>query len=464
MENSNLTYQQKIFRYIESKKVQLDYEEQIFEILEGDVSKYLNMALKNQLNEKAAEEAIQRSCPINILRKIVDKLSKIYSKGVLRIANNPNNQELVDKYSLVVDDFFTEANHQFNAYKRCGIEIYHDVDSEEIGFRTIPSYLYLVHSSDLVNPLKMTEFIKVFADKYLIYTDESLVAYDMNGSEVPTKSGGINEYGIIPFAYISRSKYKIMPISDSDMKQMSILFPTLLSDLNFSIKYLTNPIVYGVDVDCGNLVRNPNVFWSFKTLEDGKTPSIGSITPDADINGILSNVKEQMSFWLETKNIKADAIGIGTTDSSSSGLALLIRNIDTTEDRNQQITYFKKLEQDFWERLAKIHNYLADIGAIKDRRKFTEDFTVTVKFPMQKPIEDRQQMVERLKLEVDSGFNSRENAIKELNPDMPQEQIDDLLEDIDEDLVYTPKKPMGDNTMIDKENMDGEEMDKENME
>jgi hypothetical protein len=271
-----------------------------------------------------------------------------------------------------------------------------------------------------------------------------------SGNDLPINEN-INEYGVIPFSYIARSKYLLLPRSDSDMKQMSILFPTLLSDLNLSTKYIMNPIVYGVDVDCGNLQRNPNVFWSFKTLEEGKTPTIGSITPQSDIAGILNNVKEQMSFWLETKNIKADAIGISGNDASSSGLALMIRNIDTTEDRNQQIIYFKRLEQDFWKRLAKIHNYLASIGAIRERRQFTDDFEMIVKFPSQKPLEDRQQTVNRLKIEVDSGFTSRESAIKELNPDLTEEQIKDLIEDINEDFVSIRST---ENTMMENETED----------
>jgi hypothetical protein len=461
----NQILKEKIIKYIRDNKDQLAYEQDIFEILEGDVGKFLKMALGEQLNPKAANEAMQRSCPINILRKIIDKLSKIYSQGVVRIASNPSDQELMDSYD--VNDYFMEANHQFNAYKRAGIEIYHDSEEGKVSFRTIPTYLYLPYSSSTIDPMKMTEFIKFYEDKTLVYSDDELLAFDEFGNPIQLENGGVNEYGIIPFAYISRSKYLILPKSDSDMKQMSILFPVLLSDLNFSIKYLTNPIIYGVDVDCGNLQRNPNVFWSFKTIEDGKTPSIGSITPDADIKGILDNVKEQMSFWLETKNIKADAIGVGSSDQSQSGLALLIRNIDTTEDRNQQIIYFKKLEKDFWKRLAVIHNYLASIGAIEDRRTFSEDFDPIIKFPQQKPLEDRQQIVSRLKAELDAGFISRELAIKELNPEMDEEQIDELMEEIDEDVIKPLKEivkpPMKMDEEMDKE-MSGEMDDGETAE
>lgn len=421
-----------ILTEVKNKKPQLEYEEKIFNILEGDVTTYLNKEFFRQLNEKAAQEIQQRSCPINVLRKIIDKLSKLYATPVVRYTSNPTDQELMDSYS--VDEYFSEANTAFNAFKRAGIEIYYNENEREIEFRNIPTYLYVPYCASEIEVTDMTHLVKFFKDKFYIYSDEELICVSKDGEMLPSPTDGVNEYGVIPFAYISKSKYKIMPVSDSDLYQMSLLFPVLLSDLNFSIKYMTNPIVYGVDLDTENLERNPNVFWSFKSMEEGKTPSIGSITPTADIQGILSNIKEQMSFWLETKNIKANAIGITTGDNASSGLALMIRNIDTTEDRNQQITYFRELECDFWERLAKIHNYLADIGAIDERRKFSPEFEVTVKYADQKPLEDRSQVVARLKDELSAGLISRKMAIQELNPDYDSDQVDELLKEIDDEM------------------------------
>lgn len=421
-----------ILKEVKNKSSQLEYEEKIFNILEGDIGTYLKQEFEKQLNYKASQEIEQRACPINVLRKIIDKLSKLYSSQVVRTTPNPTDQELMDSYS--VDEYFSEANVAFNAFKRAGIEIYYNEAEREIEFRNIPTNLYIPYCASEIEVTDMTHFIKFFKDKFYIYSDEELICVSKDGEQLPTPTNGVNEYGIIPFAYISRSKYKVMPISDSDLYQMSLLFPVLLSDLNFSIKYMTNPIVYGVDLDTENLERNPNVFWSFKSLADGKTPSVGSITPTADIQGILANIKEQMSFWLETKNIKANAIGITSGDNASSGLALMIRNIDTTEDRKQQITYFRELECDFWERLAKIHNYLADIGAIDERRKFSSEFEVHVKYADQKPIEDRAQIVARLKEELAAGLISRKMAIQELNPDYDDEMVDELLIEIDNEM------------------------------
>jgi hypothetical protein len=433
-----------IIEHVKKNSERLKYDEDIFNILEGDVSSYLKQEFKVQLSEPASTEAMERSCPINILRKIIEKLSKIYSNGVIRTTENPSDQEIVDSY--MVNDYFAEANSQFNAYKRCGIEIYHNEEEQKVDFRVIPPQLYLPYSDSVTNPLRMTKFIKLFDNKLVIYSDETLTVIDpKTGDMLPNPTEGVNEFGIIPFSYLTRSKYLLLPIPDTDTKQMSILFPLLLSDLNFAVKYLTNPIIYGVNVDCANLKRNPNVFWSFTTIEEGKTPSIGSITPDADLKGIMENIKEQMSFWLETKNIKSDTIGISSGDVNSSGLALMIRNIDTTEDRNQQIVYFKRMEQDFWHRLAKIHNYLASIGAISDRRQFSDDFKINVVFPSQKPLEDRSQAISRLIQEVNNGLVPRRAAIKELNPDLNDDQIEVILKEIEDDLIVVRTTPEGTN-------------------
>lgn len=428
-----------ILREVKKNQPKFDHDEKIFNILEGDVGSYLAHEFQNQLkNPKTALEIEQRSCPINILRKIVDKLSKLYSTPVSRTAENSIDQELLESYSYRVDAYFSEANAAFNAYKRAGIEIYYDERLRQLGFRNVQTYLYMPYCDDEVNITRMTHYIKIFKDKYYIYSDDELICVSKDGQVMPSPTDGINEYGVIPFAYISRSKYRIMPTPDTDLYQMSLLFPVLLSDLNLSVKYMINPIVYGIDLDTENLERNPNVFWSFRTTEDGRTPTIGSITPTADIAGILSNIKEQMSFWLETKNIKANAIGIDSGDTHSSGLSLMIRNVDTTEDRNQQITYFQELEDDFWSKLAVIHNYLADIGAIDERRKFSADFAVNVKYADQKPLEDKLSLVQRLDLEIRRGLISRRAAIKELHPDYTNEVIDQMMQEMDGDAISAP--------------------------
>ena len=419
---------QEILKKARSYSPQLDYDHDIFNIMEGNLLQYLKEALECQLSDRAAKEAIDRCAPINILKKINDKLSKLYIDDVKRIAVDPANQYLVDYYSNEVNEFFQEANLSFNSYKRCNIEIYYDDNEREVEFRVIPPHLYVPLALDPINPLRMTHLVKIFDDKYMIYNDEEIVTVDKNGS---VKGSIPNEYGKIPLAYISRSKYTLMPTEDTDSKQMAVLLPVLLSDLNFSIKYQTNPIVYGVDVDTENLERNPNVFWSFKSNIEGKTPSIGSISPNSDINGILSNIKEQMAFWLETKNIKANAIGISSGDQASSGLALMLRNIDTTEDRKQQVIYFRKFENEFWEVLSYVHNYLASIGAIDEKQMFTEETDVIVRYSDFKPIEERKDRVERLKSEVNAGFLTKEMAIRELNPDFSDEQVMEIINQSD---------------------------------
>ena len=76
----------------------LEYNNSIYEILEGDLMQYLGDALSQQLEGDSSIIALQRAAPINILKKMISKLSKIYSKSPERITEDPGDQDIIDSY------------------------------------------------------------------------------------------------------------------------------------------------------------------------------------------------------------------------------------------------------------------------------------------------------------------------------------------------------------------------------
>jgi len=58
---------------------------------------------------------------------------------------------------------------------------------------------------------------------------------------------------------------------------------------------------------------------------------------------------------------------------------------------------------------------------------------VVVNFAPQTAIIDRGQQVRDLKEEVEANFNTRKRAIKALNPQMNDTEVDELIKEIDEE-------------------------------
>jgi hypothetical protein len=426
-----------LLEYIGKHAPFLDHNKVIFNILEGDLMTYLQRSLQEQFTGNSCQIAIQRAAPINILKKIIDKLSQIYSNPPMRVAKNVSDQELVYYYSkeLDINCVMSDANENFNAYKNTAVEIYHDELEQEIYTRAMPSFSFLPKSSDTVNPMRMTEFIKFMEKKFWIYTNDSFVSIDTEGNTISTdmaENQGINPYGVIPFAYVSRSKYLIIPDKDTDILKMILLIPVLLTDMNFASMFLSNPILYGVDVNFSNAKLAPNVFWDLKSTEEGKAPQIGVLKPEPDLEAQINLIKEELMMWLDSKNIKTTSSGRITAEGAVSGISLIIQEMDTTKDKEKQITFFKKFERDFWKKLAVIHNFHAMNGSVENRKLFSPDFDIEVIYPEQRPVEDRESKVRRLKAEVDAGFKARRSAIKELNPNMSDEQVEEEIEEMDE--------------------------------
>ena len=436
-----------ILAYIKANSDRLKYNENIFEILEGDLLTTISKSLRQQLSEQSANEAIQRAAPINVLKKVVDKLSGLYKEAPTRMTESESDLELITNYTLKqsINAYFQDANEGFNSYKYSCIEMF--FANQEINFRVIPSHQFLPYSDDPIDPLKVTAMIKFMGDyvtetgkktqRIHVYTDEEFVSITLDGDVVKEdmeNNEGINPFGVIPFSYVARSRYLLVPIKDTDTLTMTVLFPVLLTDMNFSMKYMSNPIVYGVDIDGEDLKRNPNIFWNLKSTVDGKAPTVGVLKPESDLEGMLNVIKEQMVTWLESKNIKAGAIGVVTSDNAQSGIAMMLREMDTTNDMKKQSIFFQQFENDFWYKLSIIHNTLSESGQLKERTKFSKDgIEVSIRYSDFKPIEDRLEKVKRLKLEVDSGFYSKKRAIQDLNPFMEPKEIEEIIKELEDE-------------------------------
>jgi len=437
-----------LLKYIEQNRGFTEYSEQIFQILEGNLITKLFKTIDEQLSNKSAQIMKSRAIPLNVLKKIIDKLSKLYFEAPERTTENPVNQELIDYYTQEanVNIHMGNCNNSFNAYKNTSMEIVENADKRKIEVRSIPSHQFLVWSNNDFNPLEVTGYIKYMGtiddgqgrrrNKFWAYTDEEFLSFDSDKNVVREdmqENAGVNPFGIIPFSYLTRSNYMLIPEVDTDTLRMATMIPLLLSETSFASMFLANPIIYGVDLDIENLNLSPSVFWDFKSSVDGREPKIGVIKPDLDMTQQIEYTKDLLSLWLETRNIRAGALGKMDADNAASGIALAIREMDTTQDRVNQEKHFKMFESDFWRRLAIIHNTLASAGRLEERRKFVdpENMDVYVEYADQKPIIDDQTKIANVLTLMQAGLISRRMAIKRINEDFDDDDVEQLLNELD---------------------------------
>ena len=431
----------KILEFIKSERPRIAHNQSLIKIVEGDLMTYVREQMQKELRPAAFERAIGRVPPINVFQKMVDKLTRIYAEGVKRETENPTDQELIAYYEdeAAVTEQMGFANRLFNSNGYSAIEPY--VDNGVPRLRVIPADRFLVYSDNEINPLEPTIFIKLMGkdesgqkEIYYLYTATEFLAIDDSGSiryDLMGDSEGINPYGRLPFVYVSSSKIDLLPTLDTDNFAMSKLPAILLGDLNYATQYQSHSILYGIDIDSAEFDGNPDSVWILNSTDkENASPSIGSITPTVAIDEVIKSIKEQVALWFETKGLKATANGSLDVGNAASGIAKMIDESDTTVALKKQVRIFQNAEADLWSLIAHMHSIWAKAGIIDERRAFSKDFDVLVEFAEIKPVVDMKLEIEKAEKLMALGILTRERAAKMIYPDLTDEEIAAMLEEV----------------------------------
>jgi len=439
----------------------LHHNYELYNIYNGSLLPYVEAELARQLSPQSYEQAQFRIPPINMLKRIMDKLSKVYANPPQRIVEGSDSEkELFDWYSksFKIDQNMGMANAYFNLTKRALLEPYlYKPDAMKPGIpklRIIPSHRVLVISHDKSDPTipsvvvtyegkyqatptgQARRYFKATSASNFIYFDED--KRNITALYAPENNqDGVNFYGAIPYVYMNRSPDSIMPTQDTDTKRMAILIPTLLADTNYASMFQAFSILYGIDVSDQGLKMAPNAFWTFKSeMGIESKPQIGSIKPEMDVDGSLNLIASQLAFWLNSRGVRPGSIGDINGTNFSSGISKMIDEADTADDRKEQVPYFKHAEEELWDLvLHKMHPIWSNLGLIENRTFYRPTSTVTVKFPEQLSMQKRSELVKESIEELKAGLTTKKIVLKKLNPEMTDEDIDQLLSEIDTNEV-----------------------------
>jgi len=457
----------------------LAHNEQLFNIFEGDLLSYVLADLEKQLSAHAFKEASKRVAPINVLRRLIDKLSKIYEKAPRRevVDGSESDKKLLTDYIEVLDLNTTMgsadgANGLFNLFKNSWVKPYKDSDGSP-KLRILPSHSFFVYSDDPTNPTRPTHMVEIMGEfkdvtgavrtLFYAYTATEFVAFDDEKTIRVEKMAdlqnvdGVNPFGALPGVYLNRSKHLLMPKPDSDTLTMTKLLPVLLSDLNYALMYQCFSVVYTIDVDQAGLKLGPNALWDLKsTPTSDKPPQVGVIKPEVDSDKALTLIKALFSLWMETRNIKAGTMGQLSAEDAASGVAKVIDEMDTSGDRKQQVPYFKAGEEELF-RLIKdhFHPVWTQDPDFKFRgMQFSPRAMIKCAFAEQRPVTDSTKAIDDQIKKLGAGLETKRGALKALSPDATEEEIDAKLKEIADEAAESQERQaemMGDEAEVDED-------------
>lgn len=447
------------------KSMQSDYEThfKLFDIYEGNLKNHLDEWLSDQLSTNSYKFARKRIAPINVLKKLVDKLSTIYQMSPQRfVQEGTESDEMLLAYyndHFKTDATLNLANEFFNMCRSTLIQPYAHMGKPCL--RVIPNDQFFVYSDDPIDPTRPTHIVlfqgfvmekdeKVYLyhayskDNFMVFDSKEKIRFDMMES-IQGNPNGINPYGVLPFVYVNRSANRLIPPADKDTLAMTLLIPGLMTDLNFASMFSLFSIIYGIDLNDDRLEMAPNAFWKFYSNPDSeKKPEIGQIKPEADVDQTLNLIKSQLAFWLQTRSIKPNTIGEVDGSNFASGISKMIDEADTSEERKKQIDYFLEAEKELWDKVMNnMHPYWASTGMIDQRVLFSQNAYIETSFVDLKPLDRREDVISEVVAEMDAGLLPKRRALKRLNPKMSDEQIDELLIEIETENRPTLEVPFG---------------------
>lgn len=420
---------------------------ELIDILEGNLLCYIEKDLKKDMSPQSYEQARTRMVPINMLPKIIDKLTNIYHSGVVRevVDGTDADKELLAWYEdkLDINQKMNMANEMFNLCKAMTIHPY--VNNGEPKIRIVTNDKFIPYSSDVVEPEEPTDMVILAGrmdekDIYYVYSDETFYISDSTEAirtdlMAQLNNDGINPIGRLPFVYaIDSHCERLIPVQDTDTMKMVKVVPIMLTDLNFAAKFQCFSIIYGINLDDEGIVMSPNAVWKFKTDgTEGQKPELGTIKPTVDYDQALKLIESELSMWLGTKGIRPGSIGQLTADNIASGISKVIDEMDTFEARQSQVTVFMDVEEDLWDLIFNyMHPYWVKNGLIDNTQLWSSaKAKVKTTFAVQLPLQSRGQLVTDLQNEVASGFITRKAAIMKLNPELTNDQVEELMSEID---------------------------------
>ena len=452
-----------LVKIVKSYETYIEHNRDLYDIYQGNLLPHVEKDLAAQLSPQSYQQAHFRIPPINILKRVIDKLAKLYTHPPSRIIRDANDSdvELLEYYAdhFKIDQRMGVANAFFNLFKNCLIEPFLYQSGYDTPptprLRVIPSDKFIVISTDVSDPTVPTavvtfegtyrptptggprRYYKVIDRNQFMYFDEDKRNVTKLFAPENNKEG-VNVYGVLPYVYINRSIDQIMPVQDSDTKRMAILIPTLLADTNYASMFQAFSILYGIDVSDQGLKMAPNAFWTFKTEpgSDNK-PQIGSITPQMNVDGSLNLISSQLAFWLNAKGIRPGSVGDIHGSNFSSGISKMIDEADSVDDRKEQVPFFVDAEEALWSLVIEhLHPVWVNSG-LENRTLFTPGSYVTVTFPEQ-GMRDSTAIIDETLKELSAGLTTKTRALKKINPEMTEQETEQLALEIKQEQTPSP--------------------------
>lgn len=437
--------------YSSQNKARILHERTLYMIFNGHVRDSVKEAIEREfLLPETVRELTNRIIPLNITQKVVKKLATVYKEGPRREDKNGNeaDTQLMEEWVAAwnLNHKMLQANQYFKLCKHTLLEPF--VHKGAPYLRANPAHTYTPFSDDMVRPECPTGYVKHLEfghqdaqdDRHIVWTDTEHYLMNGKGEIIPMEGneGNVNPYGILPFVYIKEAEDQLIPISDDDLLRMQIVICLLLTDLAFASKYQAWSIIALINANTEKLSFNPNSVVSLES-KNGSDPDIKVVKPQLDSDALLRLIESMLGMLLTTKSLSVGSVtGQVQAAQAASGVAKVLDQAESTEDKETQVMYFEVAEKELFVKLAySLLPIWASQGVLETDfvSQFSSDFTPAISYPEQKPVLSEETRVNLEISKLNNRLTTRFMAVQSINPDFSTDEVEQVLNEIKQDEI-----------------------------
>jgi hypothetical protein len=296
---------------------------------------------------KMFSSAIFNEIPLvetNITRKFINKMSRIYTIGANRNVN--------DKYDELTVLKSARMKHVERMTRLCGTiatrVVWNEGETPYFDYR--PIYFFHVFFEDdpfvpsaitypMMQPVRDTSQVEKMqyaywdADKY-VHMDEDGIALN----EIP------HDYGTLPFVFTHRENqtddFYVEGANDLINTNEHINIAMTEMQLGLRFQMFGQPVMTGAEM--GNNQRTG----SDVTLELPEGATYNIVAPQGSVEGVIDNIKFLVELVAQNNHLWVTWAEQG--GEVPSGISMMIKDLERTEDYQDDLALWKMYEEDFY--------------------------------------------------------------------------------------------------------------------
>lgn len=447
-----------------------------YECLKDKTSNYVLELLLKQFELPTVVEMQYAISNISILRKVIEKLAKVYSNGVKRTMESEQDTQAVEKLAeaLKLNEKMSKANRYYRTFKNTLVQVKPVKDGDKFCLKVdvLPPFKYdAVENPD--NPeLPLAIITSDYAPKrpalYAIGDAATAGRFSGNVREItapmPAQGGSalagekdarefvwwtknfhfttdakgvvisgpdvVNPITDLPFVNIAGDQDgEFFAEGGSDLVDAGIKINTMVTN----VRHVGVSQGYGQLFMTGkNLPKSvkvgPNHCVQLEHENDDPVPVVGYLNSNPPLDSLRALVEMDVALMLTTNNLSTSGFSMDLKSGKdfASGIALMIDKSESVEDVKEQSLIFVEREPKVWGLVGK----WADVYGSRDL--LTEEFAaleypaelekVQLSFPSPKPLTSEKEELEVIEKRRELGLNTEIELLMRDNPSMTEDE------------------------------------------